>query len=445
MGDKNKVVWTEGMFLRPQHFQQYDRYLSHCIESRSNRLIPYAWGLTQLEIDGELLSLGRFSLKSCCGIFPDGTGFDMPGSDELPDALEIPEDCKDQLLYLTLPLKKSTGSEIQHDEPPEPMARYQLEIQEIKDFHSNLNAETAVIETGKLWARLQLETDEMGAYATLPVARIIEKRSDNQLILDTDYIPACLNCDASKKLGEIIHEIEGLLTLRGDQLAERMGSPGSSGVAEVVDFLLLEIVNRYEPLFKHLAELSALHPLQLYQIMLQMAGELATITETNRRPGKLPDYVHDQQSPVFKSLTSTLRTALNWVPEFRAVPIPLKSHQHGIRSGEIGNRELIHDAEFVLAINAEVATEKLQHNFPNQTTIASVEKLRDLVMSHTSGIRISPMAVAPRQIPYHAGFTYFRLDKHDDIWKDIEESGAIAMHFSGEYPGLEVEFWAIKG
>lgn len=445
MGNKNKVVWTEGMFLRPQHFQQYDRYLSDCIESRSNHLTPYAWGLTQLEIDSELLSLGRFSLKQCSGVFPDGTVFTMPGTHDLPDAVEIPEDCKDKAIYLTIPLQKSTGSEVQHDDNPEPMARYQLDLQEIKDFHSQLDAEAAVIETGSLWTRLQLESDDLGAFATLPLARIIEKRSDNQLILATDYIPACLVCDASLKLGEIIREIEGLLALRGDQLAERIGSPGSSGVAEVVDFLLLEIVNRYEPLFKHLVELNGFHPLQLYQIMLQMAGELATITEPDRRPGELPDYIHDDQTPVFKLLIARLRTSLNWVPDFRAVPIPLKTHQHGIRSGEIGNRELIRDADFVLAINAEVSVEKLQHNFPNQTTIASVDRLRDLVMSHTPGIGISSMAVAPRQIPYHAGFTYFKLDKHDNHWKEIEESGSIAIHFSGEYPGLDVEFWAIKG
>jgi len=27
MSGERKVVWTEGMFLRPQHFQQQERYL----------------------------------------------------------------------------------------------------------------------------------------------------------------------------------------------------------------------------------------------------------------------------------------------------------------------------------------------------------------------------------------------------------------------------------
>ena len=30
----NKVVWTEGMFLQPQHFQQHDRYTEYQLRQR---------------------------------------------------------------------------------------------------------------------------------------------------------------------------------------------------------------------------------------------------------------------------------------------------------------------------------------------------------------------------------------------------------------------------
>ncbi|SMG64559.1 protein containing DUF876, bacterial [methanotrophic bacterial endosymbiont of Bathymodiolus sp.] len=55
------------------------------------------------------------------------------------------------------------------------------------------------------------------------------------------------------------------------------------------------------------------------------------------------------------------------------------------------------------------------------------------------------MAVAPRQIPFHKGMVYFELDKNHALWKELQESGTIAMHFSGDYPELELEFWAIRG
>ena len=68
----NKVVWSEGMFLFPQHFQQQDRYFEFLIK-KTLKLSKYCWGLEKLEIDQELLALGKISLKSCYGIFQDGT------------------------------------------------------------------------------------------------------------------------------------------------------------------------------------------------------------------------------------------------------------------------------------------------------------------------------------------------------------------------------------
>jgi type VI secretion system protein ImpJ len=57
-------------------------------------------------------------------------------------------------------------------------------------------------------------------------------------------------------------------------------------------------------------------------------------------------------------------------------------------------------------------------------------------------MRVLP--VAPRHIPYHAGFTYYELDRTGDLWKQLERSGGLAIHVGGEFPGLEMELWAIR-
>jgi type VI secretion system protein ImpJ len=51
----------------------------------------------------------------------------------------------------------------------------------------------------------------------------------------------------------------------------------------------------------------------------------------------------------------------------------------------------------------------------------------------------------PRQIPYHAGFAYFELDRNGELWRQLEKSGGLALHTAGDFPGLELECWAIKG
>ena len=80
-----------------------------------------------------------------------------------------------------------------------------------------------------------------------------------------------------------------------------------------------------------------------------------------------------------------------------------------------------------------------------QIKIGPVERIRDLVNLNLPGIALRSLPVAPRQIPYHAGFLYFELDRAGDLWKVTEQSRALAMHIAGEFPGLELEFWAVRG
>ena len=47
---------------------------------------------------------------------------------------------------------------------------------------------------------------------------------------------------------------------------------------------------------------------------------------------------------------------------------------------------------------------------PAQVTLASVEKIAKLVNEHLPGIPLQPLSVAPRQIPFHAGKTYFAVE-----------------------------------
>ena len=58
----SKVFWSEGLFLRPHHLQQNDRYVEHLIEKRSRHVTPYPWGFEQLEIDQDLAAA-----KQVCG------------------------------------------------------------------------------------------------------------------------------------------------------------------------------------------------------------------------------------------------------------------------------------------------------------------------------------------------------------------------------------------
>jgi type VI secretion system protein ImpJ len=140
-----------------------------------------------------------------------------------------------------------------------------------------------------------------------------------------------------------------------------------------------------------------------------------------------------------------LRQSLSMVREQSAIPIELQERKYGIRVAVIADLELQRTAVFVLAVNAQIPSEQLRARFPTQVKIGPAERIRDLVNLQLQGIGLRALPVAPRQIPFHAGFCYFELDtRGNEMWRQLETSGGLAMHIAGEFPGLEIEFWAIR-
>ena len=289
MAWNNKVIWTEGMFLQPLHFQQLDRNIQNWVESRCEGLHSYSWGITHLEIDQQLLSLGKIAIKVCRGVFPDGTPFSIPDQHIAPDPLDIATNTKDQLIYLALPIRRDFGKEITWNNEADESSRYRMQEIDVKDIHSQSEQGSAVIQTGELWMRLRPSSKNQDAYVTIPLVQIAEQKIDKQVVLDHQFIPPCLYSSASEQLVNYIEELSGILQHRSESLAKRLGTAGAGGVSEIVDFLLLQIVNRYLPLFNHFLVLQHLHPERLFSVMIQIAGELATITQENHQPSFSPE------------------------------------------------------------------------------------------------------------------------------------------------------------
>lgn len=442
MSENNKTVWSEGMFLRPQHFQQHDRYLENLLRERCGGLQPYDWGIKKLKIDSRSLAMGKFSLTECSGIFPDGTPFNLPEDDDLPLPLEISTDVQNALVYLALPAHRFGAIEVDTDENRNNLARYHACEHEVRDYNVATNATSAVL-VAKLQTSLMLERQERSGHVYIGVARVIESRSDKNIILDESYIPAHVDCNAQPLLRAFIKELYGLLHTRGEALGGRATEAGRGGVAEIADFMLLQLVNRIEPLFEHLQNIPALHPESFYRLAVQLAGELSTFCKAGKRPVSFAPYLHDDLDNTFRQVMEELRELLSSVLEQNAIFIPLTAPKYGIRGAKV-DPNLLKDAIFVLAANAQVSIEQLRSGFPSQVKIGPVEQIQQLVRSALPGITVHPLPVAPRQIPYHAGFAYFELNKQGELWKQMQQSGGFAIHIAGEFPGLELEFWAIK-
>lgn len=440
----NKVIWTEGMFLQPQHFQQHDRYLGQQNQARLAATQGYGWGYLSLALDTAALNLGKIALNGASGVMPDGVAFDIPGQDAAPAAFDVPADARDELVVLALALQRPGVAESDAEGDAGSMPpRYLAAEVDVGD--TNVTGQRmAPLQIGRLNLRIMLARDATEGYATLGLCKVVERRADNKLVLDTSFIPPTLNCAGNEILASHMRELHGLLHQRGEALAARLAQPGRAGVGEIADFLLLEAINRHEPLFAQLRQTSLLHPKDLYFIGVSLAGDLSTFRD-RRRPANLPAYQHDDPARCFKPLMDELRQSLSMVMEQTAIAIELQDRKYGVRVALIPDVELQRTAQFVLAVAAQIPGDALRARFPTQVKIGTVERIRDLVNLQLPGVTLRPLPVAPRQIPFNAGYTYFELEtRGNDMWKQLESSGGMAMHIAGDFPGLELEFWAVR-
>lgn len=430
------------MLLQPQHLQQSERHVDHARHVLLRTTTPYAWGFSEIEIDQAALALGKLALVRAVGVFADGTVFDMPGVDPLPDAVLIPDDMREEAIVLALPLRRAGAREADVD-AFEDLVRHRVLEVEVPDSNS-AGERSALLQLGHLHTRLMRAGESTDAWTVLSIGRIVERRADNQVRMDRSHIPPLLDVSASAVLKSYVDELWGLLRQRGDALAGRMTQVGGGGVSEIADFLMLQTVNRNEPIFAHLARLSLLHPQHLYEIALSLAGDLAIFGGT-RRVTRFTPYVHDDLAASFQPLMDDLRRSLSMVLEQSAIRIELHDRTRGVSVAVIADVELQRNATFVLAVTSTMAGEALRSRFPTQVKIGPVERIRDLVNLQLPGVTLHPLPVAPRQIPFHTGASYFELEtRNSDLWRQLEKSGGVAMHIAGEFPGLELAFWAIR-
>lgn len=443
MDTYKKVVWSEGMFLRPQHFQQQERYLTLMRHQRSQAPAHYFWGFRRLQLDATSLALGIVAIQDAEGIFPDGTPFSFSSNYDAPAPLNVKDGVAEQIIYLALPLQTNQAETVSFDAHAQSLARYSVKDAIIEDINS-VGGEAAELQLAKPRLHLLLQSELTDSWVALGVIRVLEKRSDRQLILDNHYIPALISNSASSVLTSLVNEVLGLVKQRADVLSMRISQPGRGGVSEVGEFLMLQLLNRNEPQLMHLLQSQGATPEDAYKLLIALCGELATFASENKRNSDLPLYFHDEAEKSFTPLMQMLRRYLSTVLEQNAVEIQLIEKNYGVRIGQVTDRDLFSSSQFVLAVHASIPADLLKQSFPKQIKIGSVDKIRDLVNLQLPGILLNSLPIAPRQIPYHTGTHYFELDTNSDMWSAFKASGTIAMHVAGDFPDLQMQCWAIR-
>ncbi len=436
----SKVVWSEGLFLKPHHLQQNDRYLERLVEMRVRQISAYPWGFASLEIDRDLAQQSRFALRRASGVLPDGTPFAFPDDCPAPAAIAVPDSAVGQIVWLTMPLAAANTREVDA-RATDSASRYTIGTETIIDATSDLRQEEE-IDVAHPRLTFELRRGRKAGFVDLPIARILALR-DKTVLFDDKVVPPVLVCDAHAVVTGWQDRVIGWVEHVLETLARYAADPVAGGAFQQSDYFVLQILNRTLPVLKHLRGSVYVHPERLYSEFLKLAGDLATFAAPSRRVRDYAPYDHDDPASVFEPLLRDideyLRTPLNRnVRRLELRQIADNAFEH-----LIVDRKMFQTSTFVLEVSAERSLPDIQSQIPHLLKIGPSNRMKELIQAALPGIPLMFRPMPPQQIKIVSDHVYFFLDKTSPLWPDFSAAPKIALHFAGDWPQLELVLWAI--
>lgn len=429
MTGSNRVLWSEGLFLRPQHFQQQDRATEALVRGALQAAPHQSWGFTALQLDSAALETGRLAVASARGIFPDGTPFAIPETMDPPTPLVIARDAPAGAVQLGIPLEPPGGASFDPAHAPASGARYRGVVAQVRDAVQG-GGTAEELEIARPVAVLLAPGRDTGGYATLPVAEPTGLRADGSVALREDFLPPALSVGAVGFYGQLLQEmVVGL-----ERIADAHGRMVLGGAGRSIENLLvLELANTARPRLAHLLQQDLHHPSELFLELAGLAGRMATYGSGSRRLSELPPYDHLAPGPAFAALADTLRSlvlSLRYVePKSRSLPVV--RHATNIWKVRLDNPELLGSSRIVLRVGSELSEEALRKIFVHQATVGSAAEFDSLWRSRLPGIPLRPLHSQPREIPYDGDRLCLELDQKSEYWGSLRDAPGFVLGVSG--------------
>jgi len=442
--DAARVAWTEGLFLRQQHFQQQERHLEWLLFQRMQQALPFAWGFSELLFDEGLRAQGKLALRSAVGVLRDGTPFQAPSATSPILPLDIPAGTVDAVVHLHAQVQRPGARAFALEDEPGRRTRYLARDVDVPDNTAEGGDNTASIKLGTLALALAFEHALDGASTALPVARVRRRLANGMVELDEEFIAPALDACSQARLRGWIDELSGLIKLRGNLLAQRITHQG----AKPGDLLLLQLCNRHEPLLAQWRAGVPVHPVQLHQVLLQFAGEARTADPRERRVlSSFPRYEHEAPAACFEPVIAEIRRALVDVPEETGERIPIIALQGGYLGAELVDTRILQHGYLVLGMTAGRPDGFVRSELPKLVRIGSTDDIKALIDSQTPGVALRHLGKPPDEIRYSEGYQYFRLlleDYDPRFLKVIQTNRRLVFFVAGDTPGVELELWWVR-
>lgn len=416
-----RVVWEEGMFLAPQHFQAQRRHFEDGLAASVDVLFPFAYGVTAARLDGDALANGTLAVDQARGILPDGTPFLVPEADRITAGSALAERFsptrETHVVHLALPVWRSDAANVADDTNGNgPLVhdarRYAAVVRDVVDETGGQDA--APIRFAAKNLRIVLDEELTDGDVSLPIARI-RRDGAGRFVADPDFVPPTLQIAASDRLMSLLRGIVGMLEAKGAALAATLAaaSAPTTGAAyagnELATRWLLHAVRSAEAPLRHLLSTRRAHPERLWLELTRLAGALCTFS-LSTQPRDLPSYDHDDLGACFAAIERHLRAHLDVVIAARAIVVPFRQTQDVLWSAPITDpRAFEPGARWFIGARSSAGMAETLARVPQITKVCAAMYVLELVRRAYPGFPIDHVPAPPPGLAPRSDLAYFEL------------------------------------
>ncbi|WP_269509339.1 type VI secretion system baseplate subunit TssK [Burkholderia sp. IMCC1007] len=441
-----KVLWGEGLFLRPQHFQRQDAYHEARLFESIQAIQPYNWGVRSVRIDRDALGSNVLRVAELALVFPDGALYAAPQADDLPPPIALdtlPDGMNEFVFYLALHPLRENGTNYSDDPAAGFMTRFVSEQASVADNFTD--AAEADITFLKTQVKLIAHSEPRDQLLSVPLVRV-RRTATSGFEIDDSFVPPCLAIDASPILHQRLRQLIDALQAKVNALYGFHREPSKNIIefrsGDIASFWLLHTANAAFATLAHLHQHAALHPERLFQELLRLAGQLMTFSKGYTLTD-LPVYRHEDPGPNFARLDQMLRELLDTVISTRYFAITLDEVRPSFHLGRLDSGKIDDKTEFYLAVSADMPNVELIDAVPARFKVGAPDDVDKLVLSAMPGVRLSYTPQVPPAIPVRPGACYFSLDSRSPLYERMLQAQSAMIYAPTGINDLKFELIAV--
>ena len=406
------VLWREGMFLCPQHFQAYSREVGHRVAAGDRAGNPACFGLYELDVDTDSLERDVFEVVRLRAILRDGTYLSL-GSNASVLQREFGESFTGSslLVYLGVVADQANVPQIGSSEE----RTYRFTVEELSVFDENERDSGQDLEFRTFNARLFFGDEDRSGFDTIPIARLIRVGQPEAVsALCPKFVPPCVRVGAVRAFTDGLEELADQARSQSRDLAATLPDTtrlsSVQNAADLTGLVKLQAANRSTAILEQLCAVPDTSPATAYLELVRIAGDLA-IFRPDRLVPEMPGFDQDRLDEVLQAIFESIRGLLGAqvaVPYDR-VDFVEDKEQAGVLYAGIPPEWMSANPGFYLGVEIEQSHDQAAELVAAGVKLLAPDDLEHVLQGVLPGVALRPLRLPPPAFPNRSDLHFFEI------------------------------------